>query len=68
LGSFRDHGVDYAVVVAHCDPRAALLETAATDLADLIVVGSRGEGEFHGLGNTTSYLARHSPIPLAVIP
>jgi nucleotide-binding universal stress UspA family protein len=68
LGSFRDHGVDYTVVVAHCDPRAALLETATSDLADLIVVGRRGAGQFHGLGNTTSYLARHSPIPLTVIP
>jgi nucleotide-binding universal stress UspA family protein len=68
LVSFRDHEVAYDVVVAHCDPRAALLETAASDLADLIVVGRRGEGQFRGLGGTTSYLARHSPIPLAVIP
>lgn len=68
LVSFRDREVEYGVVVAHCDPRAALLETAASDLADLIVVGRRGEGQFRGLGGTTSYLARHSPIPLAVIP
>ncbi|MEA3501168.1 MAG: universal stress protein [Actinomycetota bacterium] len=68
LGSFRDHDVDYTIVVAHCDPRAALLETAASDLAGLIVVGRRGEGQFRGLGGTASYLVRHSPIPLAVIP
>lgn len=68
LGSFRDLGVDYNVVVAHCDPRVALLETAASSDADLIVVGRRGEGQLSGLGGTTSYLVRHSPIPLAVIP
>jgi nucleotide-binding universal stress UspA family protein len=50
------------------DPRAGLFETAASDLADPIVVGRRGKGQFRGLGGTASYLAHHSPIPLAVIP
>jgi nucleotide-binding universal stress UspA family protein len=68
LSSFRDLGVEYHVVVAHCDPRVALLETAASEHAHLIVVGRRGEGRFRGLGGTASYLVRHSPIPLAVIP
>jgi nucleotide-binding universal stress UspA family protein len=68
LSSFRDLGVEYDIVVAHCDPRVALLEAAASEHADLIVVGRRGEGRFRGLGGTASYLARHSPIPLAVIP
>ncbi|MEN8235860.1 MAG: universal stress protein [Actinomycetota bacterium] len=68
VGSFRDLGVEYDVVVAHCDPRVALLETAASNKAGLIVVGRRGEGQFRGLGGTASYLVRHSPIALAVIP
>jgi nucleotide-binding universal stress UspA family protein len=67
VGPFRDLGVEYGVVVAHCDPRVALLETAASNEADLIVVGRRGEGQFRGLGGTASYLVRHSPMPLAVI-
>lgn len=67
LASFRDLGVDYRVVVAHCDPRVALLETAGSSEADLIVIGRQGEGQFHGLGGTASYLVRHSPVPLAVI-
>jgi nucleotide-binding universal stress UspA family protein len=67
VGSFRDLGVEYGVVVAHCDPRVALLETAAGNEADLIVIGRRGEGQFRGLGGTASYLVRHSPLPLAVI-
>jgi nucleotide-binding universal stress UspA family protein len=68
LGPFRELGVEYGVVVAHCDPRVALLETAERDEAELIVVGRLGEGQFRGLGGTASYLVRHSPIPLAVIP
>ena len=67
LASFRDLGVEYRVVVAHCDPRVALLETAEDDEADLIVIGRQGEGQFRGMGGTASYLVRHSPIPLAVI-
>lgn len=68
LGPFRARGVEYRVVVAHCDPRVALLETAERDGAGLIVVGRLGEGQFRGLGGTASYLVRHSPLPLAVIP
>jgi nucleotide-binding universal stress UspA family protein len=67
LASFRDLGVEYGVVVAHCDPRVALLETAEDDEAGLIVIGRQGEGQFRGVGGTASYLVRHSPIPLAVI-
>jgi nucleotide-binding universal stress UspA family protein len=68
LEPFRDLGVEYTIAVAHCDPRVALPQTARTDQAGLIVIGTRGEGQFSGLGGTASYLARHSPSPLAVIP
>jgi len=68
LKLFRDHTVDYTVVIAHCDPRVALVENAENGRADLIVIGTQGEGQFLGLGGTASYLARHSPVPLAVIP
>ena len=68
LQPFRDLGVDYSIVIAHCDPRVALVENAENGQADLIVIGTRGEGQFSGLGGTASYLARHSPVPLAVIP
>ena len=68
LEPFRDLEVEHVVALAHCDPRVALPETATRDGADLIVVGASGAGRFRGLGSTTSYLARHSPVPLAVIP
>lgn len=67
-GGMAPRCVECGVVVAHCDPRVALLETAASNEADLTVVGRRGEGQFRGLGGTASYLVRHSPIPLAVTP
>lgn len=47
---FRDLGVRYSIVIAHCDPRVALVETAKSDLVGLIVIGTRGEGQFRGLG------------------
>jgi nucleotide-binding universal stress UspA family protein len=67
-GGMAPRCVECGVVVAHCDPRVALLETAASNEADLTVVGRRGEGQFRGLGGTASYLVRHSPMPLAVTP
>jgi nucleotide-binding universal stress UspA family protein len=68
LTPFRDLGVEYSIVIAHCDPRIALVENAENGGADLIVIGTRGQGQFSGLGGTASYLARHSPVPLGVIP
>ena len=68
LKPFRDLGVEYTIVIANCDPRVALVENATTDQVGMIVIGTRGEGQFRGLGGTASYLARHSPVPLAVIP
>ncbi len=68
LEDFRALNVEYTIAIAHCDPRVALVDNATGDEAGLIVIGSRGEGQFRGLGGTASYLARHSPVPLAVIP
>jgi nucleotide-binding universal stress UspA family protein len=68
LSAFRDLGVDYTIAIAHCDPRVALVDTVNDTGSGMIVIGTRGEGQFHGLGGTASYLARHSPVPLAVIP
>jgi nucleotide-binding universal stress UspA family protein len=68
LRDFRDLGVGYTITVGHGDPRVAWVDNAASDRAGLMVIGSRGEGQFSGLGGTASYLVRHSPVPLAVIP
>ena len=68
LEEFRALDVDYMIDIAHCDPRVALVENVAKHQAGLIVIGTRGEGQFRGLGGTASYLSRHSPVPLAAIP
>lgn len=68
LKPFRDLEVEYSVALTPCDPRFALPDTAARHQASLIVIGTSGAGRFRGLGSTTSYLVRRSPVPLAVIP
>lgn len=64
----RDVGLDYEVVALNAEPREGLVDLATRQTAGLLVVGMHGAGAFHGLGGTTSYLARHSPVPLAVVP
>jgi nucleotide-binding universal stress UspA family protein len=65
---FRGLGVPHEPVVKDGDPRICLIEKAESHHAGLIVVGQHGDGQLAGLGGTVSYLVRHSPIPLAVIP
>jgi nucleotide-binding universal stress UspA family protein len=52
------------------DPRDALVDLAAREDADLIVVGARGTGRLNRLllGSVASAVTRHSPVPVAVVP
>jgi nucleotide-binding universal stress UspA family protein len=68
LVEFRDHGIEYTLEVCNRDPRISLPKAAARDGAGLIVIGTRGAGNFSGLGGTASYLVRHSSLPLVAIP
>lgn len=65
---FRGLGVPHEAAVNNGDPRVCLIDTAVRANAGLIVVGQHGTGQFSGLGGTASYLVRHSPLPLAIIP
>lgn len=65
---FRGLGVPHEPLVKDGDPRICLIDNAESRNAGLIIVGQHGEGQLAGLGGTASYLVRHSPIPLAVIP
>ncbi len=67
-GVFRGLRVAHRPIAMNGDPRRCLIETAEGEDAGLLVVGLRGTGQFAGLGGTASYLVRHSPLPLAVIP
>jgi nucleotide-binding universal stress UspA family protein len=63
---------DYAGVeveyVAKRGPAANALLDCAAD-ADLVVVGARGLGGFHGLalGSVTDQVTRHSPCPVVIV-
>lgn len=50
----------------HIDPRTALMD----EKCDMIVVGSRGHSGIAGLllGSTTDYVARHSKVPVVIVP
>lgn len=61
-----NRGVSLASHFENNDPRNALLSTAA----DLVVIGSRGHGGVMGLllGSVADYVARHSKVPVVIVP
>ncbi|MGD0312576.1 MAG: universal stress protein [Acidimicrobiales bacterium] len=69
-----EQGLDHARVHWHLvdgDPCSALLRVADSPIgADLLVVGSRGQGAHAGLllGSTSHELAEHATIPLVIVP
>ncbi|MGF1667634.1 MAG: universal stress protein [Acidimicrobiia bacterium] len=65
---FRSHGVAYEPIVSNSDPRTEIPTVATATGAGLIVIGKRGDSQLEAVGGTASYLIRHSPLPLAVIP
>jgi nucleotide-binding universal stress UspA family protein len=66
LDDIRPEHVRRHVVEGH--PVRALLAAAAD--ADLLVVGSRGHGEFTGmlLGSVAQHVVAHAPCPVLVVP
>lgn len=49
-------------------PAGAIVDAAERHKADVIVIGSHGQGRFEGLlGSTGTKLARRSPIPVLVL-
>ncbi len=63
------HGVPYQVVREERAPVDAVLEVAAREGADLILVGAHGRNKVREylLGTTTSHLIRKSPLPVLVV-
>jgi nucleotide-binding universal stress UspA family protein len=60
--------VEVTTHVLHGAAARRLLEAAAR--ADMLVVGARGEGGFHGLrfGSTADQVTRHASCPVVVVP
>ena len=66
-----DVGAQLRTVLVEGDPRSSVLDVAEAEAADLVVLGSTGEGGGHGflhLGSVVEYAAHHTHRPLAVIP
>jgi nucleotide-binding universal stress UspA family protein len=61
-------GCEVTCHVVHGSAAKRLLQAAAH--AELLVVGSRGEGGFRGLrfGSTADQVVRHAPCPVVVVP
>lgn len=61
-----NRGISLAVHFENNDPRNALLDAQC----DLIVIGSRGHGGVMGLllGSVADYVARHSKVPVVIVP
>ena len=60
-------GIEYSAEVVEAPPAVALLEAAVG--ADLLVLGSRGRGEFAGLllESVTQHCITHAPCPVVVV-
>ena len=61
-----NRGISIAVHFENNDPRNALLDMKS----DLVVIGSRGHGGMMGLllGSVADYVARHSKVPVVIVP
>ncbi|MGO9341576.1 MAG: universal stress protein [Acidimicrobiales bacterium] len=68
--SLDESGISHRLVLLDGPPVLALLETAAKEDADLIVVGRRGVGKGPGLlfGSTSHQLAESSHKPVVIVP
>ncbi len=62
--------IPFRVVLVETDPAVAIMETAKTENADLVITGRRGRGGFAELvlGSTTYALTHHLNRPLVIVP
>jgi nucleotide-binding universal stress UspA family protein len=65
-GRADERGIALEKVLVQADARTAL----KNQNADILVVGARGHGAFLGalLGSVADYYARHSDVPVVIIP
>jgi nucleotide-binding universal stress UspA family protein len=70
LAPLEQSGVRYRELFEEGRPGPVLLEVAAREHVDLIVVGRRGLGSVRELllGSVSHYLAHHSDRPVVILP
>jgi nucleotide-binding universal stress UspA family protein len=63
-------GIKWSVKIAVGGVNQKILEAAAAENADLIVIGRQGSSRFNTLffGNTTERIARKAPCPVLIVP
>jgi nucleotide-binding universal stress UspA family protein len=65
----RDEGVAASFLVWEGEPGPSIVEAAASEQVDMIVVGSHGRGAMGRLliGSVSDYVVRHAPCPVLVV-
>ena len=61
-------GVEWRHAVLDGHPVDVMLRAAEEYAAGLIVVGRRGQGNAAAIGSTSTELARHATLPVAIVP
>jgi nucleotide-binding universal stress UspA family protein len=66
----RERGVNFRTLLGEGNPAAVIVETAAAEKADLIVMGSRGHGGFTELliGSVAHHVTHHARTPVVIVP
>lgn len=66
---FEKGDIPYTLKVAIGDPAAEIIEIAGKEMAELIVIGSRGLGTIKGvfLGSVSQKVTYHAPCPVMIV-
>lgn len=65
----EERGVKNRMVVMENDPGHGLVDSARSEVAEFVAIGSRGSGRFRGLklGGTADYVLHHADCPVAIV-
>ncbi|OBA05157.1 universal stress protein UspA [Paenibacillus polymyxa] len=65
----KDEGISYRMLAGHGDPASIICETAQQEKADLIIMGTRGQGLVTELilGSVSHYVIQHAPCPVLTV-
>ena len=65
----REEGVEASFLVWEGEPGPSIVEAAASEQVDMIVVGSHGRGAMGRLliGSVSDHVVRHAPCPVLVV-